>query len=126
VPEESLAEMAQWLEAGHRHFICSTAVQPVARPSSTYEPIDPYLARHFMLSFTPLLCEATEADYLAVSRSGRVTPPQHAWAEAYMKQEKKLHRAYGSLINPKKQPVIPTTQFTPSLICELDHVLKWA
>ncbi|MCR6554704.1 hypothetical protein NL539_22840, partial [Aeromonas sp. CPF2-S1] len=95
VPEESLAEMAQWLEAGHRHFICSTAVQPVARAILNIWPLDPYLARHFLLSFTPLLCEATEADYLAVLsvRAGDATP-RHAWAEAYIKLEKKLHRAY--------------------------------
>ena len=95
VPEESLAEMAQWLEAGHRHFICSTAVQPVARAILNIWPLDPYLARHFLLSFTPLLCEATEADYLAVLsvRAGDATL-RHAWAEAYMKLEKKLHRAY--------------------------------
>jgi hypothetical protein len=63
---QRLAEMAQWLEAGHRHFMlfsCSTACgaghpQHLASRS--------YLARHFLCSFTPLLCEATEADYLAV------------------------------------------------------------
>jgi hypothetical protein len=68
--------MAQWLEAGHRHFICSTAVQPVARAILNIWPLDPYLARHFLLSFTPLLCEATEADYLAVLsvRAGDATP----------------------------------------------------
>ena len=95
VPEQGLCEMAQWLEAGHQHFICSASVQPVARAILNIWPLDPYLARHFLLSFTPLLCEATEADYLAVF-SARVpgATPQHAWVEAYMKLEKKLHRAY--------------------------------
>lgn len=95
VPELGLHEMEAWLAAGHLHFICSAAVQPVARAILNIWPLDPYLARHFLLSFTPLLCEATEADYLAVF-SARVAgaSPQHAWAQAYMKLEKKLHRAY--------------------------------
>lgn len=95
VPEQGLKEMVTWLEAGHKNFICSAAVQPVARAILNIWPLDPYLARHFLLSFTPLLCEATEADYLAVfpARASGVMP-QHAWVEAYMKLERKLHRAY--------------------------------
>lgn len=95
VPEQGLQEMDTWLAAGHLHFICSAAVQPVARAILNIWPLDPYLARHFLLSFTPLLCEATEADYLAVfsARENGVTP-QNDWAQAYMKLEKKLHRAY--------------------------------
>jgi hypothetical protein len=95
VPESGLAEMALWLEAGHRHFRCSAAVQPVARAILNIWPLDPYLARHFLLSFTPLLCEATEADYLAVFQA-RESPSmaQSDWVQAYMKLEKKLHRAY--------------------------------
>lgn len=95
VPDNGLCEMARWLEAGHQNFICSAAVQPVARAILNIWPLDPYLARHFLLSFTPLLCEATEADYLAVfsARASGATS-QHAWVEAYMKLEKKLHRAY--------------------------------
>ena len=95
VPEQGLQEMAQWLEAGHQHFICSAAILPVARAILNIWPLDPYLARHFLLGFTPLLCEATEADYLAVF-AGRdaIATPQHAWVEAYMKLERKLHRAY--------------------------------
>jgi hypothetical protein len=48
-----------------------------------------------LLSFTPLLCEATEADYLAVFQA-RVSPSmaQSDWVQAYIKLEKKLHRAY--------------------------------
>lgn len=95
VPESGLAEMALWLEAGHHHFRCSAAVQPVARAILNIWPLDPYLARHFLLSFTPLLCEATEADYLAVFQA-RESPAmaQSDWVQAYMKLEKKLHRAY--------------------------------
>lgn len=95
VPEHGLCEMALWLEAGHQHFICSAAVQPVARAILNIWPLDPYLARHFLLGFSPLLCEATEADYLAVfaaRESGATAQP--AWVEAYMKLERKLHRAY--------------------------------
>lgn len=95
VPESGLCEMGRWLEEGHQNFICSAAVQPVARAILNIWPLDPYLARHFLLSFTPLLCEATEADYLAVfaaRESGGA--PQPAWVEAYMKLEKKLHRTY--------------------------------
>lgn len=95
VPENGLCEMSQWLEAGHQHFICSAAVQPVARAILNIWPLDPYLARHFLLSFTPLLCEATEADYLAVfsaRESGAMPRPD--WADTYMKLERKLHRAY--------------------------------
>ena len=95
VPEQGLQEMAQWLEAGHQHFICSAAIQPVARAILNIWPLDPYLARHFLLGFTPLLCEATEADYLAVfAARDAIATPQHAWVEAYMKLERKLHRAY--------------------------------
>lgn len=95
VPESGLAEMALWLETGHHHFRCSAAVQPVARAILNIWPLDPYLARHFLLSFTPLLCEATEADYLAVFQA-RESPSmaQSDWVQAYMKLEKKLHRAY--------------------------------
>lgn len=95
VPEQGLQEMASWLEAGHKHFICSAAVQPVARAILNIWPLDPYLARHFLLGFTPLLCEATESDYLAVfsaRESGAI--PQPGWAEAYLKLERKLHRTY--------------------------------
>ena len=95
VPEQGLCEMAQWLDAGHQHFICSAAIQPVARAILNIWPLDPYLARHFLLGFTPLLCEATEADYLAVfAARDAIATPQHAWVEAYMKLERKLHRAY--------------------------------
>lgn len=95
VPASELAEMAKWLEAGHLHFCCSAAVQPVARAILNIWPLDPYLARHFLHSFTPLLCEATEADYLAVFQA-RESPSmaQPDWVQAYMKLEKKLHRAY--------------------------------
>ncbi len=95
VPTNALAEMADWLEAGHRHFCCSAAVQPVARAILNIWPLDPYLARHFLVSFTPLLCEATEADYLAVFQA-RESPAmaQSDWVQAYMKLEKRLHRSY--------------------------------
>ena len=95
VPTRALAEMADWLEAGHRHFCCSAAVQPVARAILNIWPLDPYLARHFLVSFTPLLCEATEADYLAVFQA-RESPAmaQSDWVQAYMKLEKRLHRSY--------------------------------
>ncbi|RAJ09500.1 hypothetical protein [Aeromonas salmonicida] len=95
VPASGLAEMGQWLEAGHLHFRCSAAVQPVARAILNIWPLDPYLARHFLLSFTPLLCKATEADYLAVFQA-RECPAmaQPDWVQSYMKLEKKLHRAY--------------------------------
>ncbi|ELM3717320.1 hypothetical protein RYR53_000308 [Aeromonas hydrophila] len=95
VPVNGLAEMADWLEAGHLHFCCSAAVQPVARAILNIWPLDPYLARHFLCSFTPLLCEATEADYLAVFQA-REFPAmaQSNWVQAYMKLEKRLHRAY--------------------------------
>lgn len=53
VPESGMCEMANWLEAGHRHFICSAAVQPVARAILNIWPLDPYLARHFLMTFTP-------------------------------------------------------------------------
>lgn len=95
VPEQALGEMTAWLEAGHLHFICSAAVQPVARAILNIWPLDPYLARHFLLSFTPLLCEATEADYLAVfAARGSSATSQNGWVQAYLKLEKKLHRAY--------------------------------
>lgn len=95
VPTRALAEMADWLEAGHRHFCCSAAVQPVARAILNIWPLDPYLARHFLVSFTPLQCEATEADYLAVFQA-RESPAmaQSDWVQAYMKLEKRLHRSY--------------------------------
>lgn len=95
VPTSALAEMTDWLEAGHRHFCCSAAVQPVARAILNIWPLDPYLARHFLVSFTPLLCEATEADYLAVFQA-RESPAmaQSDWVQAYMKLEKRLHRSY--------------------------------
>lgn len=95
VPEQGLCEMALWLEAGHRNFICSAAVQPVARAILNIWPLDPYLARHFLMTFTPLLQRATEADYLAVF-AARANPanPHSDWVQAYMKLEKKLHRAY--------------------------------
>jgi len=95
VPESGMCEMADWLEAGHRHFICSAAVQPVARAILNIWPLDPYLARHFLLTFTPLLQSATQADYLEVF-AARVNPanPHSDWVQAYMKLEKKLHRAY--------------------------------
>ncbi|MCR6554703.1 hypothetical protein NL539_22835, partial [Aeromonas sp. CPF2-S1] len=95
VPESDMCEMADWLEAGHRHFICSAAVQPVARAILNIWPLDPYLARHFLMTFTPLLQSATQADYLAVF-AARANPanPHSDWVQAYMKLEKKLHRAY--------------------------------
>lgn len=95
VPESGMCEMADWLEAGHRHFICSAAVQPVARAILNIWPLDPYLARHFLMTLTPLLQSATQADYLAVF-AARANPanPHSDWAQAYMKLEKKLHRAY--------------------------------
>lgn len=95
VPTSALTEMADWLEAGHRHFCCSAAVQPVARAILNIWPLDPYLTRHFLVSFTPLLCEATEADYLAVFQA-RESPAmaQSDWVQAYMKLEKRLHRSY--------------------------------
>ncbi|WP_429100817.1 hypothetical protein [Aeromonas veronii] len=95
VPESGMCEMANWLEAGHRHFICSAAVQPVARAILNIWPLDPYLARHFLMTFTPLLQSATQADYLAVF-AARANPasPHSDWVQAYMKLEKKLHRAY--------------------------------
>lgn len=95
VPESGMCEMADWLEAGHRHFICSAAVQPVARAILNIWPLDPYLARHFLMTFTPLLQSATQADYLAVF-AARANPasPHSDWVQAYMKLEKKLHRAY--------------------------------
>ncbi|MGL5324446.1 MAG: hypothetical protein ACRC91_06955 [Aeromonas sp.] len=95
VPESGLGEMAEWLEAGHRHFICSAAVQPVARAILNIWPLDPYLARHFLMTFTPLLKSATEADYLEVFHvRANSANPHSDWAQAYMKLEKKLHRAY--------------------------------
>ena len=94
VPEESLAEMAQWLEAGHRHFICST-VQPVARAILKHLASRSLPRPSLLAQFHTLLCEATEADYLAVLSVGAGDATlRHAWAEAYMKLEKKLHRAY--------------------------------
>ncbi|EKP0307321.1 hypothetical protein JGK42_001124 [Aeromonas veronii] len=95
VPESGLSEMAEWLELGHRHFICAAAVQPVARAILNIWPLDPYLARHFLMTFTPLLKSATEADYLEVFQV-RANPanPHSDWAQAYMKLERKLHRAY--------------------------------
>ncbi|MFQ1788453.1 hypothetical protein ACK39B_17900 [Aeromonas veronii] len=95
VPESGMCEMANWLEAGHRHFICSAAVQPVARAILNIWPLDPYLARHFLMTFTPLLQSATQADYFAVF-AARANPasPHSDWVQAYMKLEKKLHRAY--------------------------------
>ncbi|HHQ4680781.1 MULTISPECIES: hypothetical protein [Aeromonas] len=95
VAESGMCEMADWLEAGHRHFICSAAVQPVARAILNIWPLDPYLARHFLMTFTPLLQSATQADYLAVF-AARANPanPHSDWVQAYMKLEKKLHRAY--------------------------------
>ena len=95
VPESGLCKMADWLDAGHRHFICSAAVQPVARAILNIWPLDPYLARHFLMTFTPLLEHVTEADYLAVF-AARANPanPHSDWVQAYMKLEKKLHRAY--------------------------------
>ena len=95
VPESGMCEMADWLDAGHRHFICSAAVQPVARAILNIWPLDPYLARHFLMTFTPLLEHATEADYLAVF-AARANPanPHSDWVQSYMKLEKKLHRAY--------------------------------
>ena len=71
VPEESLAEMAQWLEAGHRHFICSTAVQPVARAILNIWPLDPYLARHFCSVSHPCCAKQLRRTILLSSRSGR-------------------------------------------------------
>ncbi|WP_349921454.1 hypothetical protein [Aeromonas veronii] len=95
VPEQALGEMTAWLEAGHFHFICSAAIQPVARAILNIWPLDPYLARHFLLSFTPLQCEATEADYLAVFAARELgTTSENSWVQAYLKLEKKLHRAY--------------------------------
>ncbi|MGU5655110.1 hypothetical protein [Aeromonas allosaccharophila] len=95
VPESGMCEMADWLDAGHSHFLCSAAVQPVARAILNIWPLDPYLARHFLMTFTPLLLRATEADYLAVF-AARANPanPHSDWVQAYMKLEKKLHRAY--------------------------------
>lgn len=95
VAGSGICAMADWLDAGHRHFLCSAAVQPVARAILNIWPLDPYLARHFLTSFTPLLQSATEADYLAVF-AARANPasPHSVWAQAYMKLEKKLHRAY--------------------------------
>lgn len=94
-PEPALADMAAWLEAGHQHFICAAAVQPVARAILNIWPLDPYLARHFLLSFTPLLCEATEADYLAVFAAREWgASSDNRWAQAYLRLEKKLHRTY--------------------------------
>jgi hypothetical protein len=95
VPESGLREMGIWLEAGHNHFICPAALQPVARAILNIWPLDPYLAKHFLLSFTPLLESATEQDLLAVltARLGSAIP-QPDWVEAYMKLEKRLHRTY--------------------------------
>ena len=95
VPESGMCEMADWLDAGHLHFLCSAAVQPVARAILNIWPLDPYLARHFLMTFTPLLQCASEADYLAVF-AARANPanPHSDWVQAYMKLEKKLHRAY--------------------------------
>ena len=47
------------------------------------------------MTFTPLLQSATQADYLAVF-AARANPanPHSDWVQAYMKLEKKLHRAY--------------------------------
>ncbi|QXB29745.1 hypothetical protein I6L35_00570 [Aeromonas sp. FDAARGOS 1405] len=95
VAESGMCEMTDWLEAGHRHFICSAAVQPVARAILNIWPLDPYLARHYLMTFTPLLKSATEAEYLEVF-TARAHPanPHSDWVQAYMKLEKKLHRAY--------------------------------
>ncbi|MGL5038109.1 MAG: hypothetical protein ACRC6F_10380 [Aeromonas sp.] len=95
VPESAMPEMAVWLEAGHRHFICSAAIQPVARAILNIWPLDPYLARHFLTAFTPLLVGASEEDYLAIfdAREHPASPCSH-WVQAYLKLEKKLHRAY--------------------------------
>ena len=95
VPESGLRDMARWLEAGHRHFVCPAAVQPVARAILNIWPLDPYLAKHFLLSFTPLLDTATEQELLAVL-SARLEPasPGSAWVGSYMKLEKRLHRTY--------------------------------
>lgn len=95
VSESGICDMAEWLEAGHRHFICPAAVQPVARAILNIWPLDPYLARHFLMTFTPLLQSATQADYFGVF-AVRENPanPHSDWVQAYMKLEKKLHRAY--------------------------------
>ncbi|MFB2865300.1 hypothetical protein [Aeromonas sp. MdU4] len=95
VPETGMVEMANWLEAGHRHFLCAAAVQPVARAILNIWPLDPYLARHFLTTFTPLLQNATEENYLAVF-AARANPanPHSDWVQSYMTLEKKLHRAY--------------------------------
>lgn len=95
VPESGLREMGLWLEAGHRHFICPAAVQPVARAILNIWPLDPYLAKHFLLSFTPLLDSATEQDLLAVLAARQdIATPRPDWVEVYMKLEKRLHRTY--------------------------------
>lgn len=95
VPVSGMPDMATWLEAGHLHFICPAAVQPVARAILNIWPLDPYLARHFLTSFIPLLQSATEVDYLAVfaARENQANPHSD-WVQAYMRLEKKLHRAY--------------------------------
>ena len=80
--KKAFAEMAQWLEAGHRHFICSTAVQPGGAGHPQHLASRSLPRPSLCSSFTPLLCEATEADYLAVLlvRAGDAIP-RHAWAE---------------------------------------------
>ena len=82
-PNRACARWSQWLDARSSTF---SSVQlrfswsPGAIPLNIWP--DPYLARLFCSSFTSLLCEATEADYLAVfSARDDWRKPQHAWAK---------------------------------------------
>lgn len=94
-PEAALGDLEPWLEAGHQHLIAPAAVVPVIRSLLNIWPLDPHLTRHYLRDITPLLREASEADYLAVIQA-RANPeaPRPAWAEAYLKQERRLFRGY--------------------------------
>lgn len=95
VPESGMCEITDWLDAGHRHFLCAAAVQPVARAILNIWPLDPYLARHYLMTFIPLLQSATQTEYLAVFAARAHPANLHSeWVQAYIKLEKKLHRAY--------------------------------
>lgn len=95
VPYCAFKDMAIWLVENHRYFICPAAVQPVAQAILNIWPLDPYLAKHFLNSFVPLLANAEEKDFLAVFQARREPLANtNEWAQAYIKLEKKLHRSY--------------------------------
>ncbi|MGL5947657.1 MAG: hypothetical protein ACRCYV_01105 [Aeromonas sp.] len=95
MPLAACAQFADALAAGHRHFIMPAAVQPVARAILNIWLLDPYLAQHFLTSFTPLLTTASADDYLAVF-AARAEPEScnNEWVKCYITLEKKLYRAY--------------------------------